>query len=96
MKLTLTTVFVFLSFSISLKAQTSKEIYKFSEDIETKMQKDTVPWKTQVGATEYSISGNYKKALQTWDKMGAKILLLQLKTVPILKHLNLKMLKNIF
>jgi hypothetical protein len=73
MKLTLTTVFVFLSFSINLNAQTSKEIYKFSEDIEAKMKKDTVPWKTQVGATEYSISGNYKKALQTWDKIGAEV-----------------------
>jgi hypothetical protein len=73
MKLTLTTVFVFLSFIINLNAQTSKEIYKFSEDIEVKMKKDTVPWKTQVGATEYSISGNYKKALQTWDKMGAEV-----------------------
>jgi len=69
MKLTLTTtVFVLLLFCINLNAQVKEEIYKFSEDIETKMEKDTVPWKTQVGATEYSISGNYKKALQTWDK----------------------------
>lgn len=74
MKLTLsTTVFVLFSFSINLNAQTKEEKYKFSEDIEAKMKKDTVPWKTQVGATEYSISGNYKKALQTWDKMGAEV-----------------------
>lgn len=73
MKLTLAIVFVLFSFSINLKAQITKETYKFSEDIETKMEKDTVPWKTQVGATEYSISGNYKKALQTWDKMGATV-----------------------
>ena len=73
MKLALTTVFVLLSFNINLNAQVSKEDYKFSEDIETKMEKDTVPWKTQIGATDYSISGNYKKALQTWDKMGAEV-----------------------
>lgn len=68
MKLTLTIVFVLLSFSINLKAQAKKEIYKFSEDIENYMDKDTVPWRFQYGATYYSISGNYKKALQTWDK----------------------------
>jgi len=73
MKLALTTVFVLLSFNINLNAQVSKEVYKFSEDIETKMEKDTVPWKTQIGATDYAISGNYKKALQTWDKIGAKV-----------------------
>ena len=74
MKLTLTTsVTVLLVYCINLNAQVKKENYKFSNDIETKMQKDTVPWKTQVGATEYSISGNYKKALQTWDKIGAEV-----------------------
>lgn len=74
MKLTLTNaVFVLLLFCINLNAQIKGEKYKFSEDIEAKMKKDTVPWKTQVGATEYSISGNYKKALQTWDKMGAEV-----------------------
>lgn len=70
MKLALTVIVLF-SININLQAQVKKEVYKFSEDIETKMEKDTVPWKTQVGATDYSISGNYKKALQTWDKMGA-------------------------
>lgn len=73
MKLALITLFVSLAFNINLNAQIIKEVYKFSEDIETKMEKDTVPWKTQVGATDYSISGNYKKALQTWDKMGAEV-----------------------
>jgi hypothetical protein len=73
MKLTLTTVIILLSYSINVNAQVSKENYKFSEDIETKMEKDTVPWKTQVGATEYSISGNYKKALQTWDKTMSEV-----------------------
>jgi uncharacterized iron-regulated protein len=62
MKLTLTTVFVFLSFSISLKARTSKEIYKFSEDIEAKMKKDTVPWKTQ-DAKEYILNRSKNEKL---------------------------------
>lgn len=73
MKLVLSTVLAFLALSMNSHAQTVKEIYKFSEDIEIKMEKDTVPWKTQVGATEYSISGNYKKALQTWDKTISEI-----------------------
>jgi hypothetical protein len=73
MKLALATVFTLLSFSINLNAQMTKETYKFSEDIETKMEKDTVPWRFQYGATYYSISGNYKKALQTWDKTMSKI-----------------------
>jgi len=73
MKLTLSTVFVLLSFSISLSAQINKETYKFSNDIETYMEKDTVPWRFQYGATYYSISGNYEKALQTWDKTMSKL-----------------------
>lgn len=74
MKFTLTALFIFLSFNAKLHAQQNKENYKFSEDIETYMEKDTVPWRFQYGATYYSISGNYKKALQTWDsKVGSSI-----------------------
>nr|WP_314896812.1 hypothetical protein [uncultured Flavobacterium sp.] len=73
MKLALTIIFVLFSINIDLHAQVTKEVYKFSGDIETKMEKDTVPWKTQVGATDYAISGNYKKALETWDKTGSEI-----------------------
>ncbi|CAN1536455.1 hypothetical protein MCETHM1_01584 [Flavobacteriaceae bacterium] len=73
MKLSLTTLLVLLIFSINLNAQLSKENYKFSGDIETYMEKDTVPWRFQYGATYYSINGNYKKALQTWDKTMSKV-----------------------
>jgi hypothetical protein len=73
MKLTLTTVVVLFSIHINLHAQATKQVYKFSEDIEAKMEKDTVPWKTQVGATDYAISGNYKKAMETWDKVVSQI-----------------------
>lgn len=74
MKFTLSALFIFLSFNAKLHAQLNKENYKFSEDIESYMEKDTVPWRFQYGATYYSISGNYKKALQTWDKaIGTKV-----------------------
>lgn len=74
MKLTLTiAVFLLLTFTNSLKAQMTKENYKFSKEIETYMDKDTVPWRFQYGATYYSISGNYRKALQTWDKTMSKV-----------------------
>src|SRR6187431_1186336 len=74
MKLALTTtVFVLLSVTINLNAQAKKENYKFSEDIENYMDKDTVPWRFQYGAAYYSFSGNYKKALQTWDKTMSKV-----------------------
>ena len=73
MKLTLTSLIILLSINSNLHAQVAKKVYKFSEDIEAKMEKDTVPWKTQVGATDYAISGNYKKALETWDKTGSEI-----------------------
>lgn len=67
-----------LSFSVltTVHSQTKKEIYQFSKDIDSKIEKDSVKWKYQTGATDYSISGYYKKALETWDKNGA--------TVPIL------------
>ncbi len=73
MKLALISVIILLSININLHAQVTKEVYKFSEDIETKIKKDTVPWKDQLAAAEYSISGNYIKGLQAWDKMGVKV-----------------------
>ncbi|MCZ8229719.1 hypothetical protein [Flavobacterium sp.] len=73
MKLASTIVFVLLLFNSEINAQITKENYKFSDDIELYMEKDTVSWRFQYGATYYSISGNYKKALQTWDKTMSKI-----------------------
>lgn len=51
-------------------AQTKNETYLFSQDIASKIKNDTVAWKYQTGATEYSFGGYYKKALQTWDSIG--------------------------
>lgn len=56
-----------------ISAQANKEVYQFSKDIEAKIQKDTLAWKFQMGATEYSISEYYTKALETWDKNGGGI-----------------------
>jgi len=73
MKLSNFTIYFALLCCFNLIAQNKDEAYKFSEDIENKLEKDTVPWKGQIAATEYSISGNYKKALQTWDKSMTSI-----------------------
>jgi len=58
---------------VNAVAQPEKEVYKFSTDIENTIENDTVPWKYQIGANEYSFIGNYKKARETWDKNGVGI-----------------------
>jgi hypothetical protein len=62
-----------LILALNVNAQNNNEIYQFSKDIALKIEKDTLLWKYQMGATHYSISGYYKKALETWDKNGAGI-----------------------
>lgn len=62
---------ILILISINLKAQSKNENYKFKEDISIKLEKDTVPWKYQSAAVDFSITGNYRKALQTWDMQGA-------------------------
>lgn len=61
--------YVFL-FTLKISAQTNTETYQFSKDIAAKIEKDTLVWKYQMGATDYSINGYYKQALETWDKNG--------------------------
>lgn len=41
--------------------------YKFNSQIQTKVAKDTVPWKYQIAAADYASKGDYKNALQQWD-----------------------------
>lgn len=65
-------IFILL-FSLKISAQTNTEVYQFSKDIDANIQKDTLAWKYQMGATHYSISEYYKKALETWDKNGSAI-----------------------
>lgn len=65
-------IFILL-LSVKITAQIKKETYQFSKDIENKIDKDTLAWKYQIGATDYSISEYYLKALKTWDKNGSGI-----------------------
>lgn len=46
----------------------TQEVYKFKEDIHNNLEKDTVVWKFQTAATEFSFSGHFKETLSTWDK----------------------------
>jgi 16S rRNA U1498 N3-methylase RsmE len=47
--------------------------YKFSSEIEDKIAKDTLPWKYQVSASDYTKKGDYKNALIQWDfAMGTR------------------------
>jgi hypothetical protein len=66
-------IIILLFFTTKISAQSKKETYQFSKDIETKIENDTLSWKYQLGATDYSISEYYKKALETWDKNGSGI-----------------------
>ena len=64
---------LFLLTTVNLVAQSEKFEYRFSVDIENAIEKDTVPWKYQIGANEYSFIGNYRKTRETWDKNGVGI-----------------------
>lgn len=63
----------FLLAAVNTIAQSEKFEYRFSADIEKEIAKDTVSWKYQLGANEYSFIGNYKKTRETWDKNGVGI-----------------------
>ena len=64
-------VFVWTGFV--LFAQQKDEVYQFASDIERRLEQDTLPWKYQMGATEFSFGGFYQKALENWDKNGGGI-----------------------
>jgi hypothetical protein len=53
-------------------AQEARETYRFSNDIKSAVLKDTVVWKYQVGATDYSFNGSYKEAIDTWNPFVSK------------------------
>ena len=42
--------------------------YKSSIEIEKNLEKDTIPWKYQLAATDYSFIGNYAKLLETMEQ----------------------------
>ena len=64
---------LFLLVTANVVAQSEKFEYRFSIDIENAIEKDTVPWKYQIGANEYSFIGNYRKTREIWDKNGVGI-----------------------
>jgi len=67
MKNVLSALYFCLGF-LPLNAQQQSETYKLSGHIATEIEKDTVAWKYQTGAAQYSFIGDYKNTLITWDK----------------------------
>jgi hypothetical protein len=67
-------IIILLFITSKISAQSKEETYKFSKDVETKIEVDTLSLKYQLGATYYSMSGYYKKALEIWDKNGSEII----------------------
>lgn len=59
---------VLLLIQVIAMAQQSNESYKFSKDIAVGIEKDTVAWKYQTGAVNYSFIGDYRNTLTVWDK----------------------------
>lgn len=65
------TIIFFLNITIAF-GQSNSETYRFSKDILSKIDIDTVAWKYQTGATELSFSGYYQEVLRIWDKNGIR------------------------
>lgn len=62
-------LFFLLIFSTTqIYSQDIENIYRFTRDIKESMENDTVPWKYQTGAVEFSFVGDYPSVLATWDK----------------------------
>src|SRR5690606_5251139 len=57
---------------VLLFGQTNPQPYLFAEDLYQKIEKDTVAWKYQTGATEFSFTGRYLDVLKVWDKNGVR------------------------
>ncbi|WP_339921467.1 hypothetical protein [uncultured Flavobacterium sp.] len=64
---------LFFCVTALMYARKNKEPYKFIEDINAKVEIDTVPWKYQLAATNLATIGDYKKALEMWDKQGGSV-----------------------
>ena len=63
----------FLSLNSSiLFGQSTQEAYRFSKDILSQIEKDSVAWRFQTGATELSFSGHIHETLEVWDKNGVR------------------------
>lgn len=62
----------FLLKLLTVIAQENQETYLFAEDIYNKIEKDTMSWKYQIGATEFSFIGKYADVISAWDKNGVR------------------------
>ncbi|MCA4782697.1 hypothetical protein IF125_10595 [Empedobacter stercoris] len=63
---------VFCLNSLISFGQTNSENYRFSNDILSQIDNDTVAWKYQTGASELSFNGYYAEVLKIWDKNGVR------------------------
>ncbi|MDR2234942.1 MAG: hypothetical protein LBE92_02355 [Chryseobacterium sp.] len=57
---------------LSLSVYGQDDLYWFSDDLEKTFVQDSTKdksWRSQMAATYYSISGNYRSGLVNWDKM---------------------------
>lgn len=61
--------------SISMAGYSQENPYWFSDDIKKKVTdpSQSQSWKSQMGATYYSISGQYKPALESWDTTFGRV-----------------------
>ena len=68
MKNTLLALTLLFAASPFVFGQKTPETYKFLTDIQTEIETDSVAWKYQTGAVQYTFVGNYQQALLTWDQ----------------------------
>jgi len=61
--------------SLSIEAYSQENPYLFSDDIKKKVEDpaQSQSWRSQMGATYYSISGHYKPALESWDQTFGRV-----------------------
>ncbi|KAA3440563.1 hypothetical protein [Rufibacter hautae] len=59
--------FLLLLLPVLSWAQAEPQPYRLSAQLQTQVATDTVPWKHQKAAWDYTYMGDYFKALQTWD-----------------------------
>jgi hypothetical protein len=60
---------------LSIAAHSQENPYLFSDDIKKKVEDpaQSQSWRSQMGATYYSISGQYKPALESWDQTFGRV-----------------------
>lgn len=65
---------ILMLLSISVRCQDN--LYRFSEDVKKTVSEDSTQsesWRSQMEATYYSISGQYKPALESWDRTFGRV-----------------------